>query len=372
MDDFSLNCRLAFSFLKQVDAEFVRNLIDHEITPEDFFRMERYDLYRRLGIKDCSAFEPSERELALSLAAREMEQITRHNIKVHSLFDENYPIRLSQIPDAPLILYQLGDTDLNSQHIINIVGTRRHTPYGLDFCNGLVKDLAAYFPDLVVVSGLAFGIDAAAHNAALSSSLPTVGVVAHGLNMIYPAAHRNLARQLLKSGGSIVSEYPFGEQPYRQRFLERNRVIAGLSDVTIVVESDIKGGAMSTANTAFSYSRDVMALPGRISDRYSSGCNLLLRKQKAHLITCAADLIELTGWKPHNLNINTRSRNLFPELSGDAKTIYEAIRFAREPMLIDTILLHTQIPISRLMTVLSEMEFDGILFRYPGNRYTVS
>lgn len=372
MDEFSLQCRIAFSYLKKADAEFVRNLIDNHISPEDFFRMERYDLFRIFGNKDCSAFEPSEREEALKLAAGEIEQIKHHNIKVYSLFDDNYPLRVAQIPDAPLILYQIGQTDLNAKHIINIVGTRRPTPYGLDFCNNLVKDLAAYFPNLVVVSGLAFGIDAAAHNAALTSSLPTVAVVAHGLNMIYPAAHRNLARQLVKTGGSLVSEYPFGEQPYRQRFLERNRVIAALSDVTIVVESDIKGGAMSTANTAFSYSRDVMALPGRISDRYSSGCNLLLRKQKAHLISCAADLIELTGWKPLDLNINTQSRNLFPELEGDSKIIYETIRFSPEPMQIDSILLHTQIPISRLMTVLSEMEFDGILFRHPGNRYSVS
>lgn len=190
--------------------------------------------------------------------------------------------------------------------------------------------------------------------------------------MIYPAPHRDLARRIVKTGGAIVSEYPFGERPYRQRFLERNRIVAALADVTVVAESDIKGGAMSTANTAFSYSRDVMALPGRTSDLLSSGCNLLIRKEKAHLITCAADLIELTGWQPLDAKIDTRQRNLFPELEGDPKLIYETLRFSREPMQVDRLHALTLIPISRLMSALGEMEFDGIIIRHPGNRYSVS
>lgn len=372
MSDSILTYKVALSFLKRSNADLIRTLQDNGVTPEEFFLMDIHELTRALRLNRNSSFDREERDSALSRARHEVEVMEKHRIKGYFLLDPDYPVRLSHTPDAPVMIYQLGHTDLNTKHIINIVGTRKPTPYGLNFCSRLVEDLAAYFPELVVVSGLAFGIDASAHNASLSNNLSTVGVVAHGLNMIYPASHRSLARSIIKSGGSIVTEYPFGEQPYPQRFLERNRIIAGISDVTIVAESDIRGGAMSTANTAFSYSRDVMALPGRISDQLSSGCNHLIRKEKAHLITCAADLIELTGWKPLDLNINTNHRNLFPELDGDAKLIYETIRFSNEPVQIDRIHLQTQIPMTRLVSTLGEMEFDGILLRHPGNRYSLA
>lgn len=286
--------------------------------------------------------------------------------------DDDYPTRLYAVEDAPIFIYVLGAADLVSRHIISVVGTRKPTAYGIGFSGSLVKDLATYFPDLIVVSGLAFGIDAAAHRGALEAGVTTIGVVAHGLNMIYPAAHRDLARSIIQQGGALISEYPFDSQPYRQRFLERNRIVAGISDVTVVVESDIKGGAMSTANTAFSYSRDVMALPGRISDKLSSGCNHLIRKQKAHIITSPADLIELTGWQPLDLKIDTSQRNLFPELDGDTKIIYEALRFSQEPLTTDRLHMLTLIPMPQLMSILGEMEFDGIIIRHPGNRYSIS
>ena len=295
-----------------------------------------------------------------------------HALRGYFLMDSDYPTRLSVADDAPVFLYQLGQTDLDSRHVINVVGTRKPTPYGIEFASNLVAELAAYFPDLVVVSGLAYGIDAAAHRAALEANIATVGVVAHGLNMIYPAAHREFAREIIRKGGSLLTEYPFGESPYRQRFLERNRIVAALSDVTVVVESDLKGGAMSTANTAFSYSRDVMALPGRITDKLSAGCNYLIRKQKAHIITSAADLIELAGWQPLDLKFDTSQRNLFPELDGDQHLIYEALRYEREPMQADRLHQLTLIPISRLMSVLGEMEFDGIIIRHPGARFSIS
>lgn len=364
--------KLAFAFLKKSSVELVRALPEKGLTPEDFFTMETSELSRELSLPANVGFDRRERDDALSMASEEEELISRHGIRSYFILDEDYPVRLSEIPDAPVIFYQLGETDLNSPKIINMVGTRKSTPYGIDFCNRLVNDLSVYFPDLIVVSGLAFGIDAASHRAALESGVATVGVVAHGLNMIYPSVHRDLARRIIHSGGSVVSEYKFGEQPYRQRFLERNRIIAALSDVTIVVESDVKGGAMSTANMAFSYSRDVMALPGKISDQYSSGCNMLIRKEKAHLLTCAADLIELMGWKPLDLNIKPQQRNLFPELEGDPKLVYDIVRFSKEPIQVDKIHQLSMIPIARLMAVLGEMEFDGILLKYPGNRYHIS
>ncbi len=190
--------------------------------------------------------------------------------------------------------------------------------------------------------------------------------------MIYPSAHRELARRIIRQGGAIVSEYPFDSQPYRQRFLERNRIVAALADVTVVAESDIKGGAMSTANTAFSYSRDVMALPGRVTDKLSSGCNHLIRKEKARIITGAADLVELCGWQPLDFKIDTSQRNLFPELEGEPKLIYETLKYEKEPMQTDRLHQLTLIPIARMLALLGEMEFDGIVIRHPGSRYSIS
>ncbi len=363
---------LALSMVKKMTAAAVRHLYDCGLTAEDFFKMDSSSLGGALGLRPGQFADSINREEALSEARKEFGNMQAHNIHGYFLMDGDYPTRLFSIEDAPVFLYQLGSADLDSRHIVSVVGTRKPTSYGTGFSQTLVKDLATYFPDLVVVSGLAYGIDAAAHQAALDSNVSTVGVVAHGLNMIYPAAHRDFAKRIIQNGGSLLSEYPFDFKPYRQRFLERNRIVAGLADVTVVAESDIKGGAMSTANTAFSYSRDVMALPGRITDKLSSGCNHLIRKEKARIITSAADLIELTGWQPLDLKIDTTQRNLFPELDGEPKIIYEAMRYDREPMQIDRLHQITLIPMARLVAILGEMEFDGIVIRHPGNRYSIS
>lgn len=372
MPDSELTYKIALSMVKSVNADFIRRIDDYGLTPEDVFCGNADELSDAMGMKGKIVIEKMTLDEALFRARKEEELIRQHHVKTLFLLDDNYPMRLSEIPDAPVILYQLGEADLNAKHIVNIVGTRHSTAYGVDFCNKLVSDLAVYFPEMCIVSGLAYGIDAAAHTASLANEVTTVAVVAHGLNMIYPSAHRDLARKILSKGGAMVTEYPFGEKPFRQRFLERNRIIAGLSDVTIVAESDIKGGAMSTANTAFSYSRDVMALPGRVSDQYSSGCNHLIRKEKAHLIGCAADLIEVTGWKPLDINIDVTQRNLFPELEGEVKLVYDTLRFSQEPLQLDRIHQLTLIPIGSLLSLLGEMEFDGIIVKHPGNRFSIA
>lgn len=372
MSDDSLIYKLAISMVKRITPEIIRHLYDCGLTAENFFTLSTPELSDALDLRNNQRFEQMERDEALFAARQEMRNMQAHGIKGYFLMDPDYPTHLFAVDDAPIFLYQLGETDFDSRHIVSVVGTRKPTSYGTGFAQSLVSGLATYFPDLTVVSGLAYGIDAAAHQAALDSGVATVAVVAHGLNMIYPAAHRDFARRIIHQGGALLSEYPFDSKPYRQRFLERNRIVAGLSDVTVVVESDIKGGAMSTANTAFSYSRDVMALPGRISDPLSNGCNYLIRKEKAHIITCVADLIELTGWQPLDLKIDTTQRNLFPELEGEPKLIYEALRYEREPMQVDRLHQITLIPVARLMSTLGEMEFDGIVIRHPGNRYSIS
>lgn len=372
MSDDSLIFKLALSMVKKITPSIVRHLYDCGLTAEDFFSLDTAQLSEQLGLPPSRRFDRMERDEAMALARAELKHMLNHNIRGYFLMDTDYPVRLSSTEDAPIFLYRLGDADLESRHVISVVGTRKPTTYGTSFTQSLINDLAPYFPDLIVVSGLAFGIDAAAHQAALEAGVKTVGVVAHGLNMIYPAAHRDFARRMIHQGGALLSEYPFDSKPYRQRFLERNRIVAALADVTVIAESDIKGGAMSTANTAFSYSRDVMALPGRITDTLSKGCNHLIRKQKAHIITCGADLIELTGWQPLDLNIDTSRRNLFPELEGDIKVIYDALRYEPEAVMLDRLHQLTQIPVAHLMSLLSEMEFDGMVIRHPGNRYSIS
>lgn len=363
---------IALSMVKGITPEVVRALPEAGITPEDFFRMERNELSQALCGNDTLRYEKMERDEALSMARREAQNMERHHISGYFLLNDDYPVRLAETPDAPIFIYKLGEGNLNGKNVVSVVGTRRPTPYGSEFAGNIVEELAGYFPELTVVSGLAYGIDARAHESALRNNVPTIAVVAHGLDMIYPAANRDLARAIIHAGGAIISEYPFGEKPYRQRFLQRNRIVAGISDAIVVAESDIRGGAMSTANLAFNYNRDVFALPGRISDQYSSGCNMLIRKQKGSLITCAADLIEIAGWKPLGKSVAPQQRNLFSEIDGDARLIYDALRFSQEPLQIDRLHAETRLPLPSLMAMLGELEFDGIIVKHPGNRYAIS
>ena len=360
--------KLGLSFTPGVNAEIVRRLGEAEISLEDFFELPTSELSNRLGAR--IKLEKVKREEALFRAREERKFIDRHGIKFYFLGDDNYPYRLREIPDAPVVFYQLGETDLDVDQIISIVGTRRNTPYSTSFTEKFIKELSEYFPEAVIVSGLAYGIDSLAHRGALDNNVPTIGVVAHGLHTLYPSAHRDLAGKIIKRGGSLITEYPSGTAPYQRHFLERNRIVAALSDLTLVVESPIKGGAMSTANMAFSYSREVGAVPGRVSDPMSEGCNLLIRQQKASLVTGVADVIELTGWQPAGVKVTVRQRNLFPELSGESGEIYNLLRMTGDPMTIDAIFAKTGIKIPLLTSTLTEMEFDGIVFRHPGNRYS--
>ena len=364
--------KMAYSFLKGMNASYLRDFEAAGVSPQEFFTLPTKELVSRLGIRHDHDFDKMAREQALTQANLEWQKIEPHKISPLFVLDDDYPQNLAETYDPPIILYKLGNAPLDGEHPVAIVGTRKPTVYGLDFCNKIVDELGDYFPDAMIVSGLAYGIDACAHRKALDKGILTVAVVAHGLNMIYPAANRGLAKEIIRSGGAILSEYPFDTKPFKPNFLARNRIVAGLSDVTIVVESNIKGGAMSTANYAFLYNRDVMALPGRSSDDLSSGCNLLIRKNKAHLIECAADLIETTGWQPLNIPVSPSQRNLFPELEGDAKTIYELLQHKSEPIQIDSLAYQTGLPTPKLMALLSELEFDGIIVRHPGNRFSLS
>lgn len=364
--------KIALGMMKGMNPLIARRMIERGVTTEEFFTLDLLSVSDALGLNSKSGFGANDREDALTAAKREYAFTSRHSIRVFSLLDNDYPWLLGETPDAPVTLYMLGDADLNSQHTVSVVGTRKPTQYGMTFCRRFCSDLGGYFPDLTIISGLALGIDSAAHIAALDMNHPTIAVVAHGLDTIYPAANRDLARRIIKSGGAIITEYPSGSTPYAGRFLERNRIVAGMSQLTVVMESPIKGGAMSTANFAFNYNREVMSLPGRVSDPVSAGCNLLIRKEKAHLLTAAADVIELMDWKPLGKHIEPKQRNLFPELEGVAGRIYEILKFESEPMAVDALHLRTGLSVPELMSALTDLEFDGIITRQAGNRYSIS
>lgn len=362
--------KIAIALTPGVTAEVVRQMREVDMSFEDFFRLDRQSLMSRLEMSNLR-IDTLKKQEALMRARREIEFIFKHSIKTLFLTDDAYPLLLRETYDAPVMLFVLGNTDLNGQPIFNMVGTRRCTSYGTGFCRKFIGDMAAYYPDATVVSGLAYGIDSAAHQAALDNNLRTVAVLAHGLDMIYPPANRDLARAIVSSGGALVSEYPSGTRPFQRNFLDRNRIVAGLSELTFVVESDIKGGAINTANTAFSYSREVMALPGRMSDQTSAGCNMLIARNKAHIFTGNADLIELMRWKIPTLPNIPVQRTLFPELEPDQAAIYEYLKKNPAPQSIDSIHMALSIAMPALMSSLTELEFEGLITKLPGLRYEI-
>ena len=362
---------MALSFVPGMCARFVRHLEEAGVGPEEYFSSAQKELSARLNVPVGPMLDRMVRDEALFRARKESEFMERHGILPFSLTDGDYPSRLTDIDRAPVTLYRLGNADLDADRMLSIVGTRHATAYGVRYVGKLVEDLAPYFPDMVIVSGLALGIDSAAHEAALNAGLPTVAVVAHGLNTIYPAQNRDLAKRILAAGGAIVSEYPQGVTPYRSRFLERNRIVATMTDAVLVAESADKGGAMSTAAVASSYGRELLALPGRIGDEMSAGCNRLIRSQKALMAGSAADMMSMLGWQPKSVPVAPKQRDLFPELGGEQKLIYDALRQSGEAMPVDALRERTGVPIHALMAHLGEMEFDGILERLPGNRFSL-
>lgn len=362
--------KIAASLLKTINLPLLRQIDEHDIPLNEFLEADDIRFRSMMGVNPPSGLETSVRAQSLLQAEEEIKFMNRHKIRFLWIDDEEYPYRLAQIANPPLGIFIIGECNLNALHPISIVGTRRMTPYGAEMARSITKDLARSVTDLLVVSGLAFGIDSIGHTEALENNAKTVAVVAHGLNMIYPAQHRDLAKRILDNGGAIISQYPNGTKPFRNNFLERNRIVAGMSDATIIVESEIKGGAMSTARHALEADREVLAIPGRATDKASSGCNHLIRNNIAKLVTCAADIIEETGWQCQIPDSAMDTESLFPELDGEAKTIYEALATADEPMQMDALCAKTGIPVARLLAQLSELEFDGVILRHPGNRFS--
>lgn len=304
-------------------------------------------------------------------AEEELEYDQKHHILALAYSDPRYPERLKHCADAPLVLYYLGNADLNARRVINIVGTRRCTNYGKDLIRNFVKDLLEYCPDTLIFSGLAYGVDICAHTEALANGFNTVGVLAHGLDEIYPRVHRDTAIEMIQQGG-LLTEYMTHTQPFAKNFIRRNRIVAGCSDATVLVESASHGGGLVTCNIARSYNREVFAFPGAIGAKYSEGCNNLIRDNGAALITSATDMVKALMWDDDERLRKAQKkgiqRDLFPDLSEDEKVIVNALNEVNDQQL-NTLTGNTSLPISRLSSLLFELELKGIVKPLAGGIY---
>ena len=350
-----------------------------------FSQQQALQLYRELGggqavyehrhdigdvVADCTprlAEALKEWDDALKRAAAEMEFVTKHSIRVLTPNDEDYPARLRECDDAPLTLYYKGNADLNRQHIVGIVGTRRCTAYGQDLTRRFVSRLRELCPDTLIASGLAYGIDICAHRESLACGMDTVGVLAHGLDQIYPNHHRDTAAQMVGHGG-LLTEYMSLTEPFANNFRQRNRIVAGMSDAIVICESAYKGGALITARVAQDYGRDVFAFPGAVGAPYSEGCNQLIRDNKAGLITSADDFVESMGWQTVTRQSEAVERQLFPDLTADEQAIVSQLQQTNDLQL-NILSVKTNIPIGQLTALLFQLEMKGVVRSMAGGSY---
>lgn len=316
---------------------------------------------RIAGMLDCpDILRRCEAELAFA---------EKNRIRCLTLDNPAYPSRLRECEDAPSVLFYKGNADLNKLHIVSMVGTRNATEYGKEVCIRFIKELKELMPDTLVVSGLAYGIDIHAHRAALQNGLETIGVLAHGLDRIYPAPHRRTAIEMTEQGG-LLTEFPSGTMPDRFNFVRRNRIVAGMSDATIVVESAEKGGALITAEIACTYNRDCFAVPGRVDAPFSAGCNNLIRSNRATLLQNAAELIESMNWHIHAQNApQPVQRQLFVELTPEEQLLTGLLAKEERGMQINELVVASNIPINRMTNILFELEMKGTIRALAGGVY---
>lgn len=362
--------KIALASVRGMGVDLAQKLLEVLGDEKEFFTISEKEL-REITSSKSKILEKSYRNSCLEKAEKEIEFIHSHNININYFTDSNYPQRLLHAPDAPILLYSVGNTDLNSKHIVSIVGTRKCTEYGRRMCERLIQELAEAVPDIVTVSGLALGVDIAAHLASVKNGIPTLAIQACGLNRIYPAENRDAAERIVKSGGRVITEYTSQDILHKGNFVARNRIIAGLSDCTIVIESAEKGGSLITASLAQSYDRDVFACPGRTSDEYSKGCNQLIQRNQAMLLTSAADIIDTLRWESKTTSKQTQQLNLFPTLTKEEQAIVDVIKQAGD-IHINAITEKLNIPVYRVMSTLMQLDFKGIIITMPGCRYAMA
>lgn len=371
MNDDERLCSIALTQCPGIGTAIARRLLTSVGSAAEVFRRRDELLTLVPGLRQ-QAVDALNCPEAFARAEDELRFAEKSKIRVLTYFDPDYPSRLRECDDAPVVLYYRGNAGLNALRVVAIVGTRRATEYGKRFCDSFVHDLAALCHDVLIVSGLAFGIDIHAHRAALAHGLPTVGVLGHGLDRIYPPSHRSSAIAMLDRGG-LLTEFVHGTGPDRYNFVSRNRIIAGLSDATIVVESNAKGGSLITAAISLDYHRDCFALPGRADDPHSEGCNRLIRDNKAGLICNAEDFVRAMNWSSPDAmealkNHQPVQRSLFVELDDDQQRIASCLAQSGDQH-INALSVATDIPVGKLAAMLFDMEMKGAVKALAGGCY---
>jgi len=365
MNDIELLHALALLKIDGVGDIVAKKLINHCGSAEKVFQSKASFLKSIDGVgsrliknlNDISVFE---------LAQSELQFIKENDINVSFFLDENYPERLKHCIDGPILLFSTGNINWNTRRIISIVGTRQITSYGTEFCKKLIEDLAPLNP--IIVSGFAYGVDIVAHQAAIDNNLQTIGVIAHGLNQVYPKMHKKYVAKMEQNGG-FMTEFWSSSNPDKENFVKRNRIVAGISEATIVIESAEKGGSLITATMANEYNRDVFAVPGRTSDKLSQGCNNLIKTQRAHLLTSAADLIYILNWELESKEtVKPIQKQLFVTLDFEEQKVYDYLQ-KNGKQLLDVIALECDFPIFRISSVLLNMELKGVIRPLPGKMF---
>ena len=361
----NLDYKIAISLIPGIGAVTARNLIAYVGSVEGVFLEKEKNLMKIPGVGEVNA-KRVVRQNVLDRAKREVDFILKNKIQTYFYLDEHYPARLKNCSDAPIILFYKGNASLNEKRIISVVGTRNATNYGKEICDELIRNFSEKSYPIVVVSGLAYGIDIHAHKACLKYQIPTIGVFAHGLDKIYPAIHAPIASKMLENGG-LISDFVSQSNIDRQNFLRRNRIIAGLADATIIVESAEKGGALVTADIANSYNRDVFAFPGRSTDPFSRGCNKIIKLNEAMLVESQADIEKAMSWDIKTSSPKFVQTSLFTELTPEEQTIIDHLKSADR--FIDEITMETKFSMSKVSALLLGLEFKGLVASLPGKMY---
>ena len=371
MNNELLAYQIGIDMIPRIGSINAKKLIAYCGGVEAVFKQSETALMQIPGIGAITAREIANQKV-LDRAKQEVEFIEKHGIKAYFYLDPSYPSRLKNCEDGPIVLFTKSriDFNFNQQKIISVVGTRSITDYGIDMCNTIIESLVTRGHKPVIVSGLAYGVDVCAHKAALRHGIPTIGVLGHGLDIIYPSVHRRIAKEMVEQG-ALVTDFPSGAKVDRNNFIKRNRIIAGLSDATLVIESAESGGSLITADIAQSYNREVFAIPGLAKSKYSRGCNLLIKSNKAALVESAEDIEFQLGWEVAGALPNQKQLAFVPDLTPDEQKVFEVIKeFGQE--VIDVICFKTSMPVAQVSAILLNLEFAGLVNCRPGKVFALA
>ncbi len=359
--------QIALHFIPGVGHMLAKQLISYSGSAEALLKTSKGKLLKTPGIGPHTA-EAIVNQIPLKKAEEELEKCDKIGAKIILYSDKEFPKRLNHINDAPSLLYIKGSANLNTDKIVSIVGTRKATAYGKKITQQLVEELIPHNP--LIVSGLAYGIDIHAHKSALKNNLNTIGVMASGIDTIYPSAHREVAIKMA-SQGALITENSIGSKPDAPKFPARNRIIAGMADVVIVIEAAIKGGALITAEIANTYNKDVFAVPGNLGNEFSSGCNNLIKINKAHLLNSVKDIEYIMNWEAGESKANQLSLNI-NDFDPEERLVIEELQQFDQPLHLDNLSWKTKVSASKLASILLNLEFKGYVISLPGKQYQLN